>query len=81
MKLIQGSFAKRVLMVGLIAGSGILTTSAFAVSTGSTDGKAGCEAGHGEQSHTKWEARRVNVFDAEAMPSHHMKGHHSHPKS
>jgi hypothetical protein len=30
MKLTQGSFAKRALMVGLIAGSGILAASAFA---------------------------------------------------
>lgn len=168
MKLIQGSFAKRALMVGLIAGSGILTASAFAVPTASSDSKAGCEASHGEQSHAKWEARRAehltelkaklklrpgqeaawntfakasqsgmhareadwkaergefaklhtperldkmlamsdmrrakmvertratkafyaqltpdqqNVFDAEAMPSRHMKGHHSHPES
>jgi len=168
MKLIRGTFARRALMVGLIAGSGILAASAFAVPAGSPESKAGCEAMHGQKSHAKWEERRAEhltelkeklklkpgqeaawntfakssqtgmhasdaerkagrdefaklptperldkmlamsdmrrakmaerakaikafyaqltpeqqrVFDAEAMPGRHMKGHHSHPAS
>lgn len=59
MKLIQGSFAKRALMVGLIAGSGILAASAFAVSAGGPASKGGCEAGHGQMVHAKWEEHRA----------------------
>lgn len=42
MKMIQGSFTKRALMVALIAGSGILAASSFAMN-GSGPGKQGCE--------------------------------------
>lgn len=59
MKLIPGSFTKRVLMVGLIAGSGILAASSFAMTAGGPAGKDGCEAFHGQEAHAKWEARRA----------------------
>ena len=59
MKLIPGSLTKRALMVGLIAGSGILAASAFAMTGGGTAGKEGCEARHGQAIHAKWEARRA----------------------
>jgi periplasmic protein CpxP/Spy len=60
MKLIQGSFAKRALMVGLIAGSGILAASSFAMTAGAPAGKEGCEARHGQKDHAKWEERRAS---------------------
>jgi protein CpxP len=59
MKLIQGSFAKRAVMVGLIAGSSILAASAFAVSPAAQEGHGGCEAMHGDMDHAKWEAHRA----------------------
>lgn len=59
MKLIPGSFTKRALMVGLIAGSGILAVSSFAMPAGGPAGKEGCEARHGQADHAKWEARRA----------------------
>lgn len=59
MKLIPGSFTKRALMVGLIAGSGILAVSSFAMPAGGSAGKDGCEARHGQADHAKWEARRA----------------------
>lgn len=61
MKLIQGSFAKRAVMVGLIASSSILAASAFAVSPVAQEGHGGCEAMHGDmdQDHAKWEAHRA----------------------
>lgn len=60
MKFIQGSFTKRALMVGLIAGSGILAASTFAMPGGGSASKAGCEARHGQSVHAKWEVRRAN---------------------
>jgi len=42
MKMVQGSFTKRALMVALIAGSGILAASSFAMNGGGP-GKQGCE--------------------------------------
>ena len=59
MKLIPGSFTKRALLVGLIAGSGILAASSFAMPAGDPAGKQGCEARHGQAAHAKWEARRA----------------------
>lgn len=58
MKLITGSFTKRALMAGLIAGSGMLAASSFALSAGTASGKTGCEARHGQKNHAEWEARR-----------------------
>jgi hypothetical protein len=59
MKRIPGSFTKRALLVGLIAGSGILAASSFAMSAGDPAGKQGCEARHGQAAHARWEARRA----------------------
>jgi periplasmic protein CpxP/Spy len=53
MKWIQGSFAKRALMAGLIAGSGILAASSFAMPAGGPTGNTGCEARHGQKVHAK----------------------------
>jgi len=59
MKSIRTSLNKRALMVGLLAGSGILAASSFAMPTGDTVGKPGCEARHGQKDPAKWEARRA----------------------
>lgn len=59
MKLIQGSFAKRALIVGLFAGSGILAASSFAMEAGSPESKGGCEARHGQHHHAKGEGFRA----------------------
>jgi protein CpxP len=69
MKLIQGSITKRALLVGLIAGSGILAASSFAMSNGDAPSKAGCEARHGQKHHgefnrAKWEAKRAEHLAA-----------------
>lgn len=59
MKSIRTSFAKRALMVGLLAGSGILAASSFAMPSGDTVGKPGCETRHGQKDPANWEARRA----------------------
>jgi len=59
MKSIRTSFAKRALMVGLLAGSGILAASSFAMPGGDTAGKPGCETRHGQKDPANWEARRA----------------------
>ena len=59
MKWIPGSFTKRALMVGLIAGSGILAASSFAMTAGGPAGKDGCEARHGQKDRARWEARHA----------------------
>ena len=59
MKSNRTSFAKRALVVGVLAGSAILAASSFAMSTGDTAGKPGCEARHGQKDPAKWEARRA----------------------
>jgi protein CpxP len=59
MKLIPGSFTKHALMVGLIAGSGILAASSFAMPAGGAEGKAGCEARYGQKGHGNWEEQRA----------------------
>lgn len=51
MKLTQGSFAKRALIAGLIAGGSILAASSFAMPSGVPDNKPGCEAKHGHKFH------------------------------
>ena len=53
MKWIQGLFTQRALMVALIAGSGALTASSFAMTAGGSAGKEGCEAGHGQKAHAE----------------------------
>jgi len=59
MKLIPGSLSKRALMVGLIAGSGILAASSFAMPSAAPAGKEGCDARHAQAAHARWEARRT----------------------
>lgn len=59
MKLIQASFTKRALMVGLIAGSGILAASSFAMPAGGAASKDGCEARHGQKAHGNWTENRA----------------------
>ncbi len=59
MKLLQASVAKRALMAGLIAGSGILAASSFAMPAGGAASKAGCEAGHGQKAHGNRAESRV----------------------
>lgn len=59
MKLIQGSFTKRALIVGLIAGSGILAASSFAMTAGGPASKEGCEARQGQNVDGKWQEKRA----------------------
>ena len=59
MKLIQGSFTKRALLVGMIASSAILAASSFAMPAGGQESKAGCEARHGQKAAGKWEEKRA----------------------
>lgn len=49
MKWIQGSFAKRALMAGLIAGGGVLAASSFAMPAGGPENKPGCEVRQGQK--------------------------------
>lgn len=58
MKSNQASFMKRTVLVGLIAGSGILAASAYAVSADKAEDKPRCEARQ-QQGEGKWEARRA----------------------
>lgn len=58
MKSNQGSFTKRALLAGLIAGSGILAASAYAVADRS-DAQPRCEARHGQQAHAERQAKRA----------------------
>jgi protein CpxP len=64
MKLIQGSFTKHALMVGLLAGSGLLAASAFAMPAGGFEGKGGCETRHGHETHAKWSEHRTERLSA-----------------
>ena len=41
-------FTKRALLVALIAGSGVLAASAYAMNVGAADGKSGCDMRHGQ---------------------------------
>jgi hypothetical protein len=59
MESIKTSFSKRALMVGLIAGSGILAASAYAVTDRDPAGKPGCEARQGQKDDGKWVERRA----------------------
>lgn len=58
MKLLPGSFTKRALMVGLLAGSGVLASSSFAVSPADGANKMDCAAMHGKHGH-KNQAERM----------------------
>lgn len=57
MKSTKTSLTKRALMVGLIAGSGILAASAYAVTDRA--GTPGCEARQGQKDDAKWAERRA----------------------
>jgi hypothetical protein len=59
MKLIQASFTKRAVIVGLIAGSAVLAASSFAMPTGDPESKAGCEARHGQKGDGTWQEQRA----------------------
>jgi protein CpxP len=59
MQLNKVVFTKRALIVGLLAGSGILAASSFAMTAVGPEGKSGCEARHGQHIHAKWEERRA----------------------
>ncbi len=61
MKSNQGVFAKRVLLAGLIAGSGMLGVSAFAMPEGGAAAKPGCES---RQGHANREAQRAERMSA-----------------
>ena len=58
MKSIQRSFAKRALVVALLAGSGILAASSFAMPAGDSAHKDGCGK-HGQKSHGNWQESRA----------------------
>jgi len=64
MKSIRSLLTKRALMVGLLAGSGILAASSFAMPANGTAAKPGCEARHGQQDPARWEARRAEHLSA-----------------
>jgi hypothetical protein len=64
MKRIQASFTKRALLVGLLAGGGILAASSFAMPTEGDSAKHNCEARHGQQAHGKWEEKRAEHLSA-----------------
>jgi hypothetical protein len=59
MKLTKLAVTKRALVVGLLAGSGILAASAFAMSAGGPETKGGCDAHHGQAIHARMEAHRA----------------------
>jgi protein CpxP len=64
MKSKQDSFAKRALMVALIAGSGFLATTSYAMPEGGPGSKAGCGMTQGQQAHGKAEAHRAKHLSA-----------------
>src|SRR5574340_575115 len=55
----KASFTKRAILAGLLAGSGILAMSAYAVAGRDPADKPGCEARLGQKDFGKWEARRA----------------------
>ncbi|MDO9636233.1 MAG: Spy/CpxP family protein refolding chaperone [Thiobacillus sp.] len=61
MKSNQGVFAKRILLAGLVAGSGMLAVSAFAMPEGAAAAKPGCES---RQGHANREAQRAERMSA-----------------
>lgn len=50
MNMTQVSFTKRMVMVGLLAGSGVLAASSFAMPTGEMAEKGDCATKHGQKS-------------------------------
>ena len=59
MKSKQGSFTKRAVLAGLIAGSGILAASAYAVSADNAAGTPRCEAHPLQKGEARWDDRRA----------------------
>lgn len=59
MKWNQGYLAKRVVLAGLIVGSGVLAASAYAVSTDRAEDKSRCESRHGQQGAGEREEKRA----------------------
>lgn len=59
MKSNQGSFTKRAVLVGLIAGGSVLAASAYAVSAGRAADKPRCEAHQMQQDEAGWQGRRA----------------------
>jgi len=59
MKLNKMLFSQRALVAGLLAGSGILAASSFAMTAGGPEGTRGCEARHAQHIHAKWEERHA----------------------
>lgn len=59
MKSNQTTFTKRALLVGLMAGGGILAASPFAMAERGPGAKTGCEVRQGQEIHARWEARRA----------------------
>ncbi|MHB1187524.1 Spy/CpxP family protein refolding chaperone [Thiobacillus sp.] len=64
MKSNRATLTKRALMVGLLAGSGILAASSFAMPDSGTAGKPGCEARHGQNADAKTGDRRAEHLAA-----------------
>ena len=58
MKSIQRSFTKRALVLGLLAGSGILAASSFAMPAGDATDREGCGQ-HEQKSHGNWQENRA----------------------
>lgn len=58
MKSNQGSFMKRAVLAGLIAGSGILAASAYAVSSDRAGDKPRCESRQMQKGDAGWEGKR-----------------------
>lgn len=54
----KASFTKRAVLVGLLAGSGILAASAYATADRESAGKPGCEARHAMKAN-QWEAHHA----------------------
>ena len=59
MKSKQGSFTKRAVLAGLIAGSGIMAASAYAVSADNAADKPRCEAHQLQKGEARWADRRT----------------------
>ena len=59
MKRVRGFITRRALIVGLIAGGGILAASSLATKVGGFDGTAGGKVWHGQKLHAQGEDRRA----------------------
>jgi hypothetical protein len=63
MKSNRAILTKRALMVGLLAGSGILAASSFAMPDSAAAGKPGCEARHGHKADARGERRAAHLAE------------------